>query len=148
MRQIKFKYYFNTDNDKNTFAKTATLEQIEFNTAFNGIVGWGNCKAKMQFTGFLDINGVEIYEGDIVKWGHLPNNTEYNHRVAIVNLSPSLGFRVMNYIDGRTLEQLPGDNHFFGFSNFIYTNTHEALEVLGNIYQNKDLFPDGYHYAL
>lgn len=93
----------------------------------------------MQYTGLRDINDVEIYEGDIVKWGHIKNREESWHRVAFVELFPSLQFHILHYIDGKSLEKKEGDNYVFGFHNFIYKDTHNSLEVIGNICENPEL---------
>jgi uncharacterized phage protein (TIGR01671 family) len=86
-----------------------------------------------QFTGLLDINGVEIYEGDIVYWGHISGFEEYTPRKAVVEFSPDLTFSTFN------LER----NHKFRFGSFAYRNTKDAVEVIGNIHQNKELLNQG-----
>jgi len=78
----------------------------------------------MQFTGLHDRNGREIYEGDIVKWGHLEGNIENPVRIAIVEFDPDLQFRCINL------------DHIFRFGCFMYPS--EALEVIGNIYENPE----------
>jgi len=91
----------------------------------------------MQYTGLKDINGKEIYEGDIVQWGM--NGQEMSERVAVVELFPALQFKILYYINGKTRKIEEGDGYIFGYSNFIYRDTHKSLEVIGNIYENKDL---------
>lgn len=86
-----------------------------------------------QFTGLHDVTGEEIYEGDIVRWGHIAGYEEYNPRKAVVEFSPDLTFATFN------LEK----NHKFRFGNFAYRNTDDALEIIGNIYQNPELLNHG-----
>lgn len=67
----------------------------------------------MQFTGLLDKNGKEIYEGDIVKGM----------------------FEAVNEVEWQNCGFRPFANDYFGDSGY----SPEECEVIGNIYENKNL---------
>ena len=97
------------------------------------------CLAVMQYTGLKDKNGKEIYEGDIVRWG-MDGLERSGVRYASIEFLPSLKFKLLFYENEGTGERKPPVRPYsFDFSNFIYTNTEKYLEVVGNIYENKEL---------
>ena len=96
----------------------------------------------MQSTGLKDKNGIEIYEGDVVKWSDGEYKSDSNPRVAVVEFTPELAFYAINVKDfGSNCKYTgrAGYGHKFGYSNFIYKDTDKHFEVVGNIYENKEL---------
>ena len=94
-----------------------------------------------QSTGLHDINGKEIYEGDIVRWGMHGGSWGHEiwNRYAKVEINPDLQFRIIHYIHSETGEKIPTDNYIFHFGKFAYKETDKHIEIIGNIFENADL---------
>ena len=92
----------------------------------------------MQFTGLLDKNGKEIYEGDILKkMGTDYSKWEENNYEGEEPL-------IMEKIDVATMERFPTywlKNEDFGYEGEDLEN-HFNWEVVGNIYENPELLTD------
>ena len=74
----------------------------------------------MQYTGLKDKNGVEVYEGDIVRIVY----DSIEHIYQIIFDKEELDFKATN-----------GQINYGG--NFQYLGCCEEIEVIGNIYENE-----------
>ena len=145
MREIKFRAW---DRNEKVMAEVTSIHfsksrytMVKYRIKKNGKSidewshidqkGWGNVSL-MKYTGFKNNNGVEIYEGYIVEWGHLNQwSREQPHRIAEVKFDPDIQFHSQVGV--------------FNFGSFAYRDTTETdLEVIGNIYENKELLKEVY----
>jgi uncharacterized phage protein (TIGR01671 family) len=124
MREIKFRAY-----DK-IFKKVFRVESIDFDNNFimmscDGISStsssFNNCILE-QFTGLYDKNGVEIWEGDRVRYYYKDRQGEYIEE-DIVSFNPTSGYFPMN------MNSECEDSYY---------NTYVGdFEIIGNIHEEE-----------
>ena len=76
----------------------------------------------MLFTGLLDRNGKEIYEGDVLQW-------DAEHELGTLTHQREVVFAHISF----------GMNSIIGHRPLTEYQTAAELEVIGNIYENADL---------
>ena len=88
----------------------------------------------MQFTGLLDKDGKEIYEGDVVQWDDDSKGLYWRICQVIWNKSR---FELHGY---SFKSKTPNDRRSvnFTFGQFIYEKDG-ILEIIGNVYENPEL---------
>ena len=128
MREIKFRAW-DKENEKMMKVSSLSLENKEIAVRENGTYHFFRIKdiELMQYTGLKDKNGKEIYEGDIIKY-KFPYDARLNHISPVKFLETETSFGVKD----RCGNEIP-----------LYSITiNKFFEVIGNIYENKNLLEE------
>ena len=129
MREIKFRAWDTYDNKMKYKFTIGSITNSDDNlwtcpTIWVEGTGWVNCDTLvlMQYTGLKDKQGVEIYEGDIVK------NEVYIE-----------GYKHVEYHNGSFGYKILIDNSFVWYAFCENTYFLSDIEVIGNIHQTPEL---------
>lgn len=120
MREIKFRYW---DKENNEMINADVLAFEEYLPVADHL----NQEGIMQYTGMKDVNGVEIYEGDILQ----PSNNEKKIFTVVWREGESGFKRKYSYVRKYQREEYEGTSYLP-----IYPNGHK---VIGNIHENPEL---------
>ena len=126
MREIKFRAW-DKENEKMMKVSSLHLENKEISVKENGTFRLFRMQDLMQYTGVKDKNGKEIYEGDIIKY-KFPYDRRLNHTSPVKFLETKASFGIKD----RYGNEIP-----------LYTiSAKNYFEVIGNIYENKNLLEE------
>lgn len=81
-----------------------------------------------QYTGVADVNGNEIYEGDIVRMHVIVLSPD--DQIGVVKYSPQYGYSI-HFTSGRMARQ-----------EYWATADKHTIEVIGNIHENPELLEE------
>lgn len=92
----------------------------------------------MQFTGFKDYDGKEIYEGDILEYVHFANAL-IKRRVAVEFDIECGGWYVTKHFEYLSDLLHKQHNEVFKKSQGYESSSNHNVVVIGNIYENPEL---------
>ena len=131
MREIKFRVWHPDEGNMyyfNCFKEITDWQADDFYRADNTDDA---CVDFMQFTGLHDENGKEIYEGDII---------EFSYDMFVGNFDTFVAKGKVVFEEGAFyVEAFENERTTEGEAYLLYSINLDTIEVIGNIYENKEL---------
>lgn len=125
---IKFRAWIETGNETDDYVEPMTIQQmIHSKESTFSLEQLNDLVDFEQFTGLKDVNGKEIYEGDIVRMQR-PGFHEYACYEVKYFIQDVCIFQIVKVTDGSTLFESPSNGH--------------DIEVIGNVHENSELLED------
>jgi len=139
------------EDEKTTFVRSKGLGQPVVRTAGKGFETWEKFKNKKDnfivklFIGEKDINKKEIYEGDVVKFH--PDIRTFYHNGIYSNLGHIWIYQISDGVNVSFNHPYSETSASWSYiMNEFYSpekydgKSHLDVEIVGNIYENPDLF--------
>ena len=138
MEIIKIKYYYQHKETGYTTSRVYTLDEIENRMVSEGAKSLGKrwfCLKRCLYTGLKDINGKEIYAGDIVKTTH--NEHYWVYVIKPSEICPNGQLYAIEQFNNLSTD----DNDFYTYEKTFEIKGRRRellcghdLEIIGHIY--------------
>ena len=130
-KEIKFKYIWSNPEKTNFITEIFTLDQIETGNQFMVLENEPLLKnykliARVQFTGLLDKNGKEIFEGDLLQYDGYNFKLINKEKIYQIKYDDNLG-------------QYYSYNLENSFDTFLVVRAWKESKIIGNLYENFEL---------
>jgi len=95
----------------------------------------------LQYTGLKDKNGIEIYEGDILRYSNRDNHhTVFSKEYVVEFIKQDLGSHSYQQTMGWNVTPIRQyEKYLYGTNGILDLFGAHKVEVIGNIHENKDL---------
>jgi uncharacterized phage protein (TIGR01671 family) len=148
MRQIKFRFWDSLEKD---WMVDGRSETNIYDFAFRKGMNWPFLTKEealkrivvVQFSGLLDVNGKEIYEGDIVK------NVYSEKVISVIKYGEFIPDFFAQFCKDYEIEPQPLLGYYaevvnasWGVGQKLFLNKNIVVEIIGNRFENPELLED------